>query len=97
MFKNIGHHWTTLDKTLISNKKLPEIELIDARSQFLALPAVIRAAMKRAADAEVWTPETWRVEVALATEILDLDESASAADNLARLYENAAGGQETLL
>ena len=55
----------------------------DARLQFLALPAVIRAAMKRAADIERWTPETWRIEVALAAEILDLD--ASAADNLARL------------
>ncbi len=66
-----------------------------SRQQFLALPAVIRAAMKRAADAEAWTPETWRFEVALATEILDLDESA--ADNLARLYGNAAGGQEPLL
>lgn len=57
--------------------------LTDARLQFLALPAVIRAAMKRAADIERWTPETWRIEVALAAEILDLD--ASAADNLARL------------
>ena len=55
----------------------------DARLQFLALPAVIRAAMKRAADIERWTPEPWRIEVALAAEILDLD--ASAADNLARL------------
>ncbi len=70
-------------------------ELTDARQQFLALPAVIRAAMKRAAEVERWTPETWRLEVALAAEILDLDESA--ADNLARLYGNAAGGQETLL
>ncbi len=70
-------------------------ELSDARQQFLALPTAIRAAMKRAADAEAWTPETWRIEVALATEILDLDESA--ADNLVRLYGNAAGGQETLL
>ena len=70
-------------------------QLTDARQQFLALPTAIRAAMKRAADAEAWTPETWRIEVALATEILDLD--ASAADNLARLYGNAAGGQETLL
>ena len=66
-----------------------------SRQQFLALPAVIRAAMKRAAEVERWTPETWRIEVALATEVLDLDESA--ADNLARLYGNAAGGQETLL
>jgi len=70
-------------------------DLSDARQQFLALPAVIRAAMKRAAEVESWTPEMWRIEVALATEILDLD--ASAADNLARLYGNAAGGQETLL
>ena len=70
-------------------------DLSDARQQFLALPAVIRSAMKRAADVERWTPETWRIEVALAAEILDLD--ASAADNLARLYGNAAGGQETLL
>lgn len=70
-------------------------DLSDARQQFLALPAVIRAAMKRAAEVESWTPEMWRIEVALATEILDLDESA--ADNLARLYGNAAGGQETLL
>ncbi len=68
-----------------------------SRQQFLALPAVIRAAMKRAAEVESWTPEMWRLEVALAAEILDLDESASAADNLARLYGNAAGGQETLL
>ena len=70
-------------------------DLSDSRQQFLALPAVIRAAMKRAAEVESWTPEMWRLEVALAAEILDLDESA--ADNLARLYENAAGGQETLL
>lgn len=70
-------------------------ELSDARQQFLALPTAIRAAMKRAAEVERWTPETWRFEVVLATEILDLD--ASAADNLARLYGNAAGGQETLL
>lgn len=70
-------------------------DLSDARQQFLALPAVIRAAMKRAATVESWTPEMWRLEVALAAEILDLD--ASAADNLARLYGNAAGGQETLL
>ncbi len=72
-------------------------ELSDARQQFLALPTAIRAAMKRAAEVESWTPEMWRLEVALAAEILDLDESASAADNLARLYGNAAGGQETLL
>ena len=30
-------------------------ELTDARQQFLALPTAIRAAMKRAADAEAWT------------------------------------------
>ncbi len=68
-----------------------------ARNTYAAFPPTLKAAMKRAAKVEAWTPETWRDEVALATEILDLDESASAADNLARLYGNAAGGQETLL
>lgn len=67
----------------------------NTRALYMGLPAPIRAAMKRAAEVEAWTTDTWLLETRLAADVLAT--GGDAADHLARLYGNAAGGQETLI